>query len=162
MKKVLLTLGVLALFSESKAQGTLAKNDAQINAGFGLSTYGLPVYGGFDYGLGKNFTIGAEGAYRGYKNFGYRFSIISIGVNGNYHFNEILKLPAQFDFYAGLNLTYFNWSSPRNYVGSYASELGLGLQVGGRYFFNDQFGINLELGGGSALSGGKVGITVKL
>jgi hypothetical protein len=39
------------------------------------------------------------------------------------------------------------------------SGLGLGAQIGGRYFFKDNFGLNLEFGGGNALSGGKFGIT---
>ncbi|WP_366185107.1 hypothetical protein [Flavobacterium ovatum] len=43
-----------------------------------------------------------------------------------------------------------------------AENLGLGLQIGGRYFFTDRFGINLQFGGGNVTSGGKIGITYKL
>jgi outer membrane immunogenic protein len=40
--------------------------------------------------------------------------------------------------------------------------LGLGIQVGGRYYFNEKFGLNLEFGGGNYVSGGKFGISLKL
>ena len=42
------------------------------------------------------------------------------------------------------------------------SGLGIGGQVGGRYYFNDKVGINLEFGGGNAFGGGKVGVSVRL
>lgn len=68
----------------------------------------------------------------------------------------------QWDLYAGLSLGFYIWSSPGNYPGKHASGLGLGAQLGGRYFFSDKFGMNLELGGGDVVSGGKFGITIKL
>ena len=68
----------------------------------------------------------------------------------------------QWDFYAGLNLGYYTWSSPSDYPGNRTSGLGLGAQVGGRYYFTPKVGINLEIGGGNAFSGGKIGLTFKL
>jgi outer membrane immunogenic protein len=50
---------------------------------------------------------------------------------------------------------------PNDYPGSHTSGVGLGAQLGGRYYFSDKFGINLEVGGGNAFSGGKFGISVK-
>ena len=39
----------------------------------------------------------------------------------------------------------------------------LGFQIGGRYYFTNKVGINLEFGGGhNTLSGGKIGISIKL
>jgi hypothetical protein len=63
---------------------------------------------------------------------------------------------------AGLNIGFFVWNSPENFRGDQSSELGLGVQVGGRYYFNEKVGINLEFGGGNAVSGGKIGISIKL
>ena len=140
---------------------------AQLNVGVGLSDYGTPVYLGVDYGALRNLSIGGELSFRSYdeswgQNY-YRRSITGLAVNANYHFNSILLLPSNFDFYAGLNFGFYNWSSPdAGYYGSHSSGLGLGAQIGGRYYFTRKFGINLEFGGGNAFSGGKVGLTFKL
>jgi len=40
--------------------------------------------------------------------------------------------------------------------------LGLGAQVGGRYYISNKVALNLEFGGGNAFSGGKFGLTFKL
>ena len=71
----------------------------------------------------------------------------------------MLNIPRDWDFYAGLNVGFVSWSSPKGYGGSYNSGLGLGAQVGGRYYFNRNVGINLEFGGGNEFSGGKIGLT---
>ncbi|OXA79251.1 hypothetical protein B0A58_03835 [Flavobacterium branchiophilum NBRC 15030 = ATCC 35035] len=142
------------------AQSPLEKGGLQINAGFGTSSWGTPVYAGLDYGLMENITIGGEVSYRSKTDNGFKYSALGIVANGNYHFNELLQIPSQWDLYGGANLGYYNWTS--NITNSnYNSGLELGLQVGGRYFFNDKFGVNLELGGGG-VSGGKIGVTYKL
>jgi len=140
-----------------------------LNAGFGTSGWGTPVYLGLDYGIAKNWTLGGELSYQSYnQNFGgndgrFESSIFGIQANGNYHFNEILNIPSEWDFYAGANLNYFSWNTTfngnkfDNFDG--AENFGFGLQVGGRYFFTDKFGVNLQIGGGNVVSGGKIGIT---
>lgn len=129
MKKAILSLALLAGFTASKAQGTLGKGNAQLNAGVGLSSWGIPVYVGFDYGVHKDITIGLEGSFRSYNeswtNVKYRHSIIGISGNGNYHFNTIFDLPSKWDLYAGLNIGFYVWSSPNGYLGSRSSGLGL-------------------------------------
>jgi hypothetical protein len=64
--------------------------------------------------------------------------------------------------YAGLNIGFYSWRYDRNYIGQRYTGLGWGGQVGGRYFLSEKVGINLEFGGGAALSGGKLGLTFKL
>jgi outer membrane immunogenic protein len=64
--------------------------------------------------------------------------------------------------YAGANVGFNIYHSPDDYNGDDVSGLGLGLQVGGRYYFHKKTGINLEFGGGNAFSGGKLGLTIKL
>lgn len=161
MKKTafLITLFFVTL---SYAQAPLEKGKLQINAGFGTSGWGTPVYAGLDYGLGNNFTAGAEASYVSYKYLSYTSTIIGIQVNGNYHFNELLSIPTEWDLYGGLSGNYYIWSidsGGSNIVDD--TPFGIGAQIGARYFFNEQFGINIEGGGGNATSGGKIGVTYK-
>lgn len=131
----------------------------------GFSSWGLPIYAGIDFGVHKDISAGGEFSFRSYsdnfKGTSYSHTIIALGANGNYHFNSLLKIPKEWDAYAGLNLGFYSWSSPNGYRGGGSSGIGMGAQFGGRYYFNTKFAINLELGGGTA-SGGKIGVTWKL
>ncbi len=166
MKKNYL-FAMLCLISVSAfAQGSLGEGKFQLNAGVGISGWGTPLYVGFDYGASKDISVGAELSFRSdsetYAGNKYKSSAIGIGVNGNYHFNYILEMPKKWDLYAGLGLTYYSWTYDNNdYRRNNASNFGLGAQVGARYFFTNAFGINLELGGGNAVSGAQFGITYK-
>ena len=132
------------------AQSPLEKGRWQLNAGLGTSGWGTPVYLGFDYGAHRDITIGIEGSYQSH----------DYGAN---YFNRVLDIPSDWDLYAGLGVTYYNWNySDKKYKDSNATDIGLGAQIGGRYFFTKRFGINLELGGGNATNGAKIGITYKL
>jgi outer membrane immunogenic protein len=166
MKKQILTFILVLAISLIFAQSPLPKGKSQINAGVGLSTWGVPVYLGFDYGVHPDISLGAEVSYRGYndnwRDHKYKHSVIGFLANANYHFNTILNIPSNWDFYAGLNLGFYSWNSPNDYEGSHTSGVGLGAQIGGRYFFSDKVGVNLEFGGGNAFSGGKFGLTIKL
>jgi hypothetical protein len=139
------------------------ENRNQLNAGIGLSGWGVPVYVGLDFGIHRDVSFGIEGSFRSfnqnYTGSRYNSSIIGLSGNVNYHFNRILEIPKNWDFYAGLNLGYYIWSTPSNYPGSGSSGLGLGAQIGGRYYINDRFALNLEIGGGNAFSEGKFGIS---
>lgn len=161
MKKYLLAIGIFLLTTTVFAEGPVSKGQLQLNAGFGLSSWGLPVYVGLDYGVHPDITIGGEVSFRSHKDNGFGTSVFGISANGNYHFNTILNIPKTWDFYAGLNLGYFIWNTDAGYSGSGSSGIGLGAQIGGRYYFSDNFGINLEFGGGNAFSGGKFGISYK-
>lgn len=166
MKKLILfTLAIFA-FNSTQAQCPINKGQAQLNAGFGFSSWGLPVYVGMDFGVHKDVTVGGEASFRSYNgnwnSKNYRHSVLGISANGNYHFNHLLEIPLEWDFYAGANLGFYIWNSPDDYDGDNVSGLGLGIQVGGRYYFKDNLGLNLEFGGGNAFSGGKIGISIKL
>jgi hypothetical protein len=166
MKKQLFILSFVLLYSLGFAQSPISKGESQLNAGIGLSSWGVPLYIGIDYGVHPDITVGGEVSFRSYHdnyaNVRYNHSVTGISGNGNYHFNRILEIPREWDFYAGLNLGFYIWNSPDNYAGSNSSGLGLGGQVGGRYSFSDKIGLNLEFGGGNAFSGGKLGLTFKL
>lgn len=165
MKRILMSIMFVSFIGWAYGQYPLEVGGKQLNAGFGFSTWGLPVYVGADFGVHKDISIGPEISFRSYReNWGgyvYSNTILGFSFNGNYHFNSLMKIPNSFDFYAGLNLGFFVWNTDDGYGGSGASGLGFGGQVGGRYYFNDKWGINLELGGGNSFSGGKIGVTFK-
>jgi hypothetical protein len=165
-KQFVILLFLLFLGQLTFAQYALPKGKSQLNAGVGFSSWGTPVYLGFDYGVHKDISLGGELSYRGYRDrwdgYYYDHNVIGISGNGNYHFNHALSIPKNWDFYAGLNLGFYIWSSPDNYQGSHSSSLGLGAQVGGRYYITNKVALNLEFGGGNAFSGGKFGLTFKL
>jgi outer membrane immunogenic protein len=166
MRKTVLTIVLLIAATAMFAQSPIDKGQAQFNAGVGLSSWGVPVYLGLDYGVHKDITIGGEFSFRSFNDnwssHSYNHSIIGISGNANYHFNSLLNIPTNWDFYIGPNIGFYIWSSPTGYEGSHASGLGLGAQIGGRYYFSEKFGINLEFGGANVFSGGKFGISLKL
>lgn len=163
MKKIVTILSIF-LVSFSYAQ-SLEKGKIQLNSGFGTSTWASPVYFGADYGLSKTITIGAEASYQSYRIYRIKNSIIGFQGNANYHFNEILKVAKEWDFYAGINLNYYCWiveDKKNNDLLVVDERFGVGTQIGARYFFNKNFAINIEGGTGSVTSLGKIGITYKL
>lgn len=166
MKKLVLSVALMLAMSIAHAQNSLPKGDTQFNVGVGLSDYGVPVYIGLDHAVSNDITLGGELSYRNYddrwNNYDYDRHVWGISGNANYHFNNLMSIPRNWDFYAGLNIGFYSWDSPDGYHGDHTSGLGLGAQVGGRYFFNDKIGINLELGGQTEFSGGKIGLTIKL
>jgi len=168
MKHLFHLVLILVILFSSKAysQSPLPVGKNQLNIGVGLSSWGVPFYIGLDHSVHPDITIGGEFSYRSYKeswrNENYDHSVMGFSVNGNYHFNTLLNIPQNWDFYAGLNVGFYAWNSPSEYRGNYNSGLGLGAQVGGRYYFNNKIGLNLEFGGGNAFGGGKVGLTLKL
>src|SRR5258706_3114902 len=115
MKKLLLTIVLLTGIICSYAQNPLPVGKAQLNAGFGFSGWGVPVYLGLDFGVAKDFTLGGELSFRSYRDdyngVGYGHSILGVSVNGNYHFNTVLNMTSKWDFYAGLNLGFYSWTS---------------------------------------------------
>lgn len=164
--KHLLVISSLFISLTSFSQSMLGKGGSQLNAGVGLSSWGLPVYIGFDYGVHEDVSLGMELSYRSYNerynNYHYKNTIWGISGNANYHFNTIFKIPQNWDIYAGLNIGFYIWDTDDNYLGNHSSGLGIGGQVGIRYYFSDRFGLNLEGGGGNAFSGGKFGVTILL
>jgi outer membrane immunogenic protein len=162
---IVLVILFAALSSPALAQAPPGKGGKQLNVGLGFSDWGVPIYVGADFGVHDDVTIGPKISYR---NRTYRFganrydqSLIVLGFNGNYHFNKLLNLESKWNLYAGLTLGYYLWSDS-DFPGARDSDVGLDLQIGGRYFFNDKFGLNLELGGGSGTGAGSFGITLKL
>lgn len=156
----------LFLCSILSGQNPLKKEQYQINAGVGLSSWGSPIYAGIDYGVHTDISAGGEISFRTdsdhWDGKNYSQSIVALTGNANYHFNNLMEITPEWDFYAGLHAGFFLVSSPEKYHGDRVSQIGVGLQVGGRYYFTDKAAINLEFLGGSALAGTKLGISIKL
>jgi outer membrane immunogenic protein len=165
MKKLLIVLFLLIAVCAVFAQNPIGNGQTQFDAGFGFSNWGNPAYVGLDYGI-DDFTLGGELSFdswrENYNNNYYQHSIIGISGNANYHFNTLLEIPSNWDLYAGLNIGFYAWNSPDTYQGTHTSGLGIGGQVGTRFYFSRNFGVNLEFGGGNEFSGGKLGISVKI
>lgn len=162
MKKILLLSGLLLTVATASAQATLDKGALQLNAKLGFSGWGVPITVGADYGIADDITVGGELSFRSYSTTYFNHSIFGILANGNYHFNRLFKLPSQVGVYAGLSLGYFIASSPSGYTGSSYSQFGYSVQTGARYFFNDKFGVNVEIAGGLVGGEFKAGVTYKL
>lgn len=172
MKKSILLLALGLISTSLFAQAPLQEGETQLNGGIGLSSGGVPVYIGIDHGIARDFTLGAQLSFQTdddpyyYNGYEYRYdaTAIAIGGNFNYHFNRILKMPSKFNFYGGASLNYYIWDYD-DYGGHPHPDndsFGIGLQLGGRYFFTDRFGINLEFGGNTVASGAKFGVTFKI
>jgi outer membrane immunogenic protein len=153
MRKYIIINLLCCLLINASAQSPIKKDQAQLNAGLGFSSWGIPLYLGLDYGIHDDITIGGELSIHSYN------TALGLSANGNYHFNRILELPSEWDFYAGLNMGFYYWNTYRSLR---TSGLGIGIQVGGRYYINEKVSLNLEFGGGNAFSGGRFGVTIKL
>lgn len=167
MKKLSIIFALTLSALLTQAQYALSPGKNQFNAGIGASGYGIPIYLGFDHDLDKNISVGAQLAYRGYRrNYlgdNYRHSLTNISLNVNYHFGSFLELSEEIDLYGGANVGLYIWSYGSGYYQSGTTGLGIGLQLGGRYYINDKVGINVEFGGGyNAIGDGKIGVSIIL
>ncbi|UTW66520.1 hypothetical protein KFE94_18020 [bacterium SCSIO 12643] len=136
MKKITL-LFALALISYV---GVNAQAKKQLNLGLIGASYEIPV--------SSAITV-APTAFTTFE-----LNYFTLGVKSNYYFDELVGLSSPWDFYAGLNL---GFGIAMN--SDYSSDLDLGAQIGGRWFWNEKWGVYLELGGGKlAGSSGEGGL----
>ncbi len=138
MKKVLLIL-VVGLLSLNFAYSQAKK---QIN--FGL------IGASFEIPLSSAITI----APAAFTNFDLNH--LTLGVKGNYYFDKLFGLPDAWDVYGGANVG-FGLALNDNK----SSELDLGLQVGGRWFWSEKWGVYVEVGGGK-LGGAAYGVGITM
>lgn len=153
MKKISLLL-MFSLFlvtlQAQDGQAPLAKGDKQINFGLGFTNSGLPVYVGMDFAVHRDVTLGPVLGVRFNDNDGH--SYFNLNFRTDYHFNRIIGIPPNWDFYAG------------GHIGFLAGNdflVDWGIQVGGRWYWNDRWGLNFEIGGGNVF-GTTFGLSVKL
>jgi hypothetical protein len=165
MKKIALTVflatALISLNQSIKAQDSFVKGDVALNLGFGVTSgLGLaPVCFGADFMINDFISAGAELDYR-WDRANYYYSVygdhiysrngIAFITRGQFHFNDLLKLPGQFDVFAGIDLglgfygkskayyDYVYWDSKVYFLA--------GPQVGGRWFFTDKLGLYVITG----------------
>ncbi len=166
MKKLLLC--AVVAFSASAFGQRAQKGDLQLNAGIAFPhryADNVGLYAGLDYGIHNDITLGVEARFgsKNHHNHGDE-RWFGLGFNGNYHFNRIMQIPNNWDFYAGATVGFNAFSHDHkydNYPDWHESGPGVSAQVGGRYFFNNNFGLNAEANVGNVFNGGKFGITYK-
>lgn len=147
-----LFIAALLLSSIGFAQSPIGKGGQQLNFGLGFSDHGLPVYINYDFGVHPDITIAPQAQFN-LDGFDYMI----LGAKGDYHFNTIMNIPQEWDFYAGVNLGFaVDLDGNDNYHG-----LDGGLQVGGRWYWSDKWGMNLEFAGGRGY-GGKFGLSYRM
>ena len=139
MKKLILLFAFVAIASLTYGQAR-----KQLNIGLIGASYEIP--------LGKAITI----APAAYTNFDFNW--LTLGVKANYYFDELFGLTEPWDVYGGANLGFGIAMNDNN-----SSDLDFGFQVGGRWFWNEKWGVYAEIGGGK-LGGGAygVGVTMKM
>lgn len=177
MKKGMILAAFMGAGICAAAQGTANGryrnyNDGAVllNAGIGLSNWGVPLYGGVEAYI-QDFTLGGVLSYRRYysdwRNYRYDFSATTLSGVANYHFNRVLRIPSNWDLYLGANIGYnfegYNRApGAPEYTYRRVGGLAAGLQLGGRYYFSRSAGLNLEVGGGNVLSDVRFGLTFRL
>ncbi len=139
MKKITLLLLLLVGITTT----SFGQAQSQLNIGLVGVSYEIPVT--------PDITI-APTAFTDFD-----FDYMTLGVKANYYFDELLDLPSEWDIYGGANLGYGIYMGD----GVESSDFDLGLQVGGRWFWSDKWGVYLEIGGGK-LGGAAYGIGVTM
>jgi outer membrane immunogenic protein len=150
MKKNILVCFLLCV---AGITGQAQNQEDHFNAGVGLDGRGIPIYGSYDWGLTGDFNLGV-GLSLATGGNDIDGGILGAGFFSQWYGDRVLGLPDEFDAYGGLGLYYYNYKG--------GDDIDLGLFIGGRYYVNDAIGVNLEFGGGTAIAGGKVGISWRL
>ncbi len=145
-----MVLSSIGLFAQNHGVAPLAKGDMQLNFGTGYTRYGFPIIGTFDYAVHKDVTIGGT--------FGFYFkpnvNAFNVGLilRGDYHWNYLLGIPNNIDFYSGARIGMLFGTD---------FKMDIGIQIGGRYYWSDKWGVMLEMIGSSNY-GFNAGISMKL
>ncbi len=142
LQHVALPLALVALRAHA-GEAPLSAGRAEANVGLGLGRAPLPIYFGVDVGVHRDVTVGGT-LLLSTSNFGF-------GALGrvDYHWNRLLGIPRDGDLYLGAGVAFTG------------SGLYPRLQVGGRWFWSERFGLNLEFGGATREAGGLFGLTIK-
>ena len=139
MKKLALTF-VIVMISLNYAHSQAV---SQLNFGLIGVSYDIPV--------SENIAISP------FAGTNFDLDWVIIGVKANYYFDNLFGLPDAWDVYGGANGGYGIGIDSEN-----DSDLDVGLQVGGRWFWSKKWGVYLELGGGKLGPTGGLGITMRL
>ena len=141
MKKVLFACAMFFAGQMAFAQAWQGKGDQKIQVGFNGWGYGTGITATYDYGLSKLISVGG-GANFFFDHSDDKYKDDDFGVFGrlNFHLQEPLGLPSNWDIYPGVDLGLLGKN--RTYFGAH---------LGVRYFFNNNVGIYVEAGNNGAI-----------
>ncbi|WKS95499.1 DUF6646 family protein [Riemerella columbina] len=142
MKKTILVMAMVLLAQLSFAQAWNGKGDQKVQIGLSAWGYGSGLSGTYDYGVSNAISIGAGAHFYFSKNQNEGFFLFG---RGNYHLQDVLNLPDEWDIYPGLDL------------GVLGNTFGLGAHIGVRYFFTPKIGAFAEIG-----NNGGIGLSINL
>ena len=152
MKKLLLLfIGILftgLTYSQNGGVAPLAKGEHQLNFGTGFTSSGFPIYASYDFAVHKDVTVTPQVSVK-FNNDEVRFGAV---VKGDYHWNYLIGIPSNWDFYAGASVGF-----------DFGDDFypNINIHVGGRWYWTEKWGLNVEFGGGN-VSGTIVGLSMKL
>jgi hypothetical protein len=143
---------LLLLANKSFGQSPIGNGGQQFNVGLGLSEGGIPVYATYEFGVHDDVTVGPMAEFN-LSNLAW----LILSARADYHFNTLLSIPQTWDFYGGANLGFRADFNDNN------ADDGpqFGLQVGGRWYWNEKWGLNLEFSGGKGF-GTRFGVSLKM
>ena len=168
-----LILAITGLVPDLLAQGARSGMDRfdVINIGLGMSNRGLPILVELEQTLDEHISAGIMASYQSFTEGGgsvsWQHQYFGAGVQGHYHFVELV--PPPFDFFAGLTLGWFGhnfkWAGgstqPDTYTGNVQGGLQLAGHIGGRYTYKD-WTLFTQLTGGTIISGYTFGLSIPL
>ncbi len=140
-----------ALFFTLLTASVFSQARRELNFGLVGINYEIPVH--------KDITI-APGAATNFD-----LDWLSVHLKANYYFDNLFGITNDsWDVYGGVGAGYafYNGDDNGNHNG-HDDDFDLGLHAGGRWFWNDKWGIYAEIGSGSTTGAmGGLGLTVKL
>jgi hypothetical protein len=179
MKTKIFTLALLSLFliigtNLSAQERTYSENYGHtLNLGVGVGGYGgyygyygrsIPVFSlNYEFDVANNFTLAPFATFVTYhdyyNNYGYRETVIPIGVKGTYYFDQLLNANSNWDFYLagslGFSLVRTTWEGSYRGDSDYhtARPLFLDLHIGTEYHLSNKVGLFLDLSTGVSTIG---------
>ncbi|OBQ54202.1 hypothetical protein JJL45_10080 [Tamlana sp. s12] len=143
MKKFKFLFAFALILSVSSVFGQARK---ELNFGLIGVNYEIPVH--------KDVTIAPAVATN------FDLDWMTLGVKANYYFDHIFGITDEdWDVYGGANAGYAIYMGDNDHD---TSEFDIGLQVGGRWFWNEKWGVFAEIAGGTVNFIPSVGVTMKL
>jgi outer membrane immunogenic protein len=165
MKNIILILPFFCFTSILMGQ---RNTESYFNAGIGISNWGIPLYASFEKPVASDINLGGGVSFQTVNRNKWRHTAFGLEAIGSYYADRVLALPSDFDVYGGLGLGFFFWDTKykdepngfnERYDGPASSGLSLRGFVGARYHMNSKLALNLELGGGSVISGARFGLS---
>jgi outer membrane immunogenic protein len=154
---IVLTLALTFAFAQTSEAQVMRRGVTIVDVGIGLN-YAISPFVGIEYGITDKLGPGYLG-FGGSASLSFwrGFTALSIGPQLNYHFDFGTFPPRNLDLYLGVGLYYYNWfGNDAPYSPFYP-----GFHIGARYFFENNLGVTLILGGGLS-AGAQLGLSFRL